>query len=50
MFIASAEQLDTYLYIILDFNCFLFYYFVYFFKSKFHSSQLQSVLWERHAE
>ena len=32
------------------FEHFLFDHFVGFFKAKFHSSQLQSVFWERHAE
>ena len=40
-FMESAEQLDTSLYINLDFEHFLFDHFVYFFKAKFQSSLLE---------
>ena len=39
-----------YIIIIFDWTFFLFDHFVYIFKVKFQSSQLQSYFWERHAE
>ena len=41
-----AEQLDTYLYIIFDLTICYFNILCCFFKAKFQSSQLQSVVWK----